>query len=80
MKGTLMQKKQAAQPGIRTAFLSNSDFLHPRSFLKISIRPQLWNAEAEIDEDLADVDINMALNSYGQGQGVYEVGELKKNA
>ncbi|KIJ56384.1 hypothetical protein M422DRAFT_73174 [Sphaerobolus stellatus SS14] len=40
----------------------------------MSTRPQLWNAEAEIDEDLADVDLNMALGNFGQGQGVYDVG------
>lgn len=41
----------------------------------MSTRPQLWTTEAEIDEDLADVDINLALGNYGQGQGgVYDVG------
>lgn len=41
----------------------------------MSTRPQLWTTEAEIDEDLADVDINLALGNYGQGQGVYDVGK-----
>ena len=40
----------------------------------MSTRPQLWTTEAEIDEDLADVDINLALGNYGQGQGVFDVG------
>jgi len=41
----------------------------------MSTRPQLWNAEAELDEDLADVDINLALGNYGQPQNVYDVGK-----
>lgn len=41
----------------------------------MSTRPQLWTTEAEIDEDLADVDINLALGNYGQVQGVYDVGQ-----
>lgn len=41
----------------------------------MSTRPQLWTTETEIDEDLAEVDINLALGSYGQGQGAYDVGQ-----
>ncbi|GJJ13018.1 hypothetical protein Clacol_007267 [Clathrus columnatus] len=39
----------------------------------MSTRPQLWTTEAEIDEDLAEVDINVALGNYGQGQVAYDV-------
>lgn len=36
-----------------------------------SARMQLWAAEPEIDEDLAEVDIGLALGSYGQN-GLYD--------
>ena len=29
-------------------------------------RVGLWNAEADIDDELADVDLNLAIGSYGQ--------------
>jgi hypothetical protein len=41
----------------------------------MATRPQLWTTEAEIDEDLVDVDISVALGNYGQAQGVYDEGQ-----
>ncbi|KAF8498290.1 eukaryotic translation initiation factor 3 subunit 6 [Gautieria morchelliformis] len=49
----------------------STDIITPE---EMSTRPQLWTTEAEIEEDLAEVDINLALGNYGQGQGVYDVG------
>ena len=39
----------------------------------MSQRPALWATDAEIDEDLHDVDLNIAIGSYGQG-GLYNDG------
>lgn len=35
----------------------------------------MWANDAEIDEDLHEVDMNIAMGSYGQ-EGMYEDGEL----
>jgi len=33
---------------------------------KMAARMELWNAEQDIDDELADVDLNLAIGSYGQ--------------
>ena len=41
----------------------------------MSQRVPLWAADAEMDEDLNEVDLNIAIGSYGQNGGTYEDGE-----
>lgn len=41
----------------------------------MSQRVQLWAAEAEMDEDLNDVDLNLAIGNYAQNGGMYDDGE-----
>lgn len=36
-------------------------------------RVAVWETEAEVDEDLQDVDLNLAIGNYGQN-GAYEDG------
>lgn len=46
-------------------------------------RMALWAAEADIDEDLQDVDLSLALGNYGQNgtydEGKHGAGMSKKN-
>jgi hypothetical protein len=39
----------------------------------MTARMDLWNAEQDVDDDLADVDLNLAIGSYGQ---TYDDGAL----
>ena len=41
-------------------------------------RMTYWAAEAEVDEDLEDVDLNLAIGSFGQ-TGLYEDGVSKNS-
>lgn len=39
----------------------------------MAVRMDIWNAEQDIDDDLAEVDLNLAIGSYGQ---TYDDGAL----
>ena len=58
-------------------------FLSTNGLLKISLktmaeqRMTYWAADAEVDEDLEDVDLNLAIGSFGQTD-LYEDGVSKK--
>ena len=41
----------------------------------MSTRMRLWNAETDADDELAEVDLNLAIGSYGQS-GIYDEGSL----
>ena len=43
----------------------------------MSQRVPLWAAEAEMDEDLNEVDLNLAIGNYGQNGELFDEGELQ---